>query len=160
MTCKFPVETGQGPGRQLFQKGRSGNPAGRPSGSRNRETLAAEVLLDGEGEALTRRAVELALEGDTMALKLCLERIVPRRKSRAVTFDLPRIGRAEDLGQAIDTILQEVAGGRLFLDEGAVLIGMMESRRKALETIDLEKRLRALEADTAPDGAAPDEAAP
>jgi hypothetical protein len=143
-----------------FRKGTSGNPAGRAPGSRNHATQMAEVLIEGEAEALTRRAIELALEGDALALKLCLERIVPRRKSRAVTLDLPRIDCVEDLGQAIDTVLQEVAGGRLFLDEGAALIGMMESKRKAVETIDLEKRLQALEADTAPDGAASDEAAP
>jgi hypothetical protein len=143
------------PGGRPFPKGSSGNPAGRQPGSRNRATLAAEVLLEGEAEALTRRAIELALEGDTAALKLCLERLVPQRKSRAVAFDLPRIDRIEDLGQAIGSVLQEAACGRLFLDEAAALIGMMETRRKAMETVDLEKRLRALEAGIAPDEAAP-----
>ena len=50
----------------------------RPKGARNRATLAAETLLDGEAEALTRKAVELALAGDTTALRLCLERVLPR----------------------------------------------------------------------------------
>ena len=117
--------------------------------------MAAEALLDGEAEALTRKAVELAMEGDTTALKLCLERIVPRRKSRAVTFDLPRIDRVEDLGNAIGSVLQEAANGRLFLDEAAALIGMMETRRKAIESIDFEKRLQALEADVAADDEVP-----
>ena len=143
------------PGGRPFPKGESGNPAGRPAGARNHATLMAELLLEGEGEALTRRAIELALEGDTMALKLCLERIVPRRKSRAVVFDLPPIDCAEDLGKAIGSVLQEAASGRLFLDEAAALIGMMEARRKALETIDLEMRLQALEAELAEDEAAP-----
>ena len=155
MTCKSPVKTGQGPGRQLFEKGRSGNPAGRPPGARGRATLAAEVLLEGEAKALTRRAVYLELEGDIMALKLCLERIVPRRKSRAIVIDLPRIDRAEDLGNAIGTVLEEAASGRLFLDEAAALIGMMEARCKVMETVDLEKRLQALEAEAAVDDAAP-----
>jgi hypothetical protein len=136
----------------LFQKGRSGNPAGRRPGSRNRATLAAELLLEGEAEALTRRAIELALEGDTTALKLCLERIVPQRRSRAVGFDLPPTERVEDLAGAIGSALQEVACGRLLLDEAATLVGMMESKRKARETIDLEKRLRALEVETAGHG--------
>jgi hypothetical protein len=133
----------------LFQKGRSGNPAGRQRGSRNQSTLMAEILLEGEAEALTRRAIELALEGDTTALKLCLERIVPQRKSRAVSFDLPPIERAEDLGGAIGAVLQAASCGRLLLDEAAALVGMMESKRRAMETIDLEQRLRALEADSA-----------
>ncbi|HSY84936.1 MAG TPA: DUF5681 domain-containing protein, partial [Verrucomicrobiae bacterium] len=126
----------------------SGNPAGRPRGSRNQSTLAAEVLLEGEAEALTRRAIELALEGDTTALKLCLERIVPQRKSRAVCFDLPSIERVEDLGRAIGSVLQAVSSGRLLLDEAAALVGMMESKRRVMETIDLEQRLRALESES------------
>ena len=76
---------------------------------------------------------------------------MPRRKSRAVTVDLTRIERVEDLGNAIGTVLEEAASGRLFLDEAAALIGMMETRRKAIESIDFEKRLQALEADVAAD---------
>jgi len=135
----------QDPRGQPLQKGQSGNPAGRPPGSRNRTALAAEFLLEGEARALTRKAIDLALEGDTTALRLCLERILPQRKSRAVTFEVPRIGRVEDLAGAIGSIFQEVAGGRLRLDEGAALVGMLESKRRAMETIDLEKRLQALE---------------
>jgi Family of unknown function (DUF5681) len=132
-----------------FEKGQSGNPAGRPPGARNQATMTAEVLLEGEAEALARKAVELALAGDTTALRLCLERIVPQRKSRAVAFELAPIDRVEDLAGAIGSVLQEVAGGRLCLDEGAALVGMMESKRRALETIEIEKRLAALEAEGA-----------
>src|SRR5215468_4219147 len=107
-----------------FPKGQSGNPGGRPPGARGQATLAAEVLLEGEAEALTRQAIELALEGDRTALKLCLERILPRRRSRALAFDLPCIDRIEDLGNAIGAVLQEAASGRIFLDEAAALIGM------------------------------------
>ena len=137
------------PKGHLFQKGRSGNPAGRQRGSRNQSTLMAEILLEGEAEALTRRAIELALEGDTTALKLCLERIVPQRKSRAVSFDLPPIERAEDLGGAIGAVLQAASSGRLLLDEAAALVGMMESKRRVMEAIDLEQRLQALESESA-----------
>ena len=55
-----------------FEKGRSGNPKGRPMGVRNKATEAAELVLDGEAEALTRKAVERALEGEASALRLCL----------------------------------------------------------------------------------------
>jgi hypothetical protein len=131
-----------------FPKGQSGNPAGRTPGTRNRSTIAAEVLLEGEAEALTRRAIECAMEGDVTALRLCLERVVPRRKSRPLALELPPLNGPEDLTRAIGSVLQEVAQGGLLLDEGAALVGMMESQRKAMETIDLESRLRALESRT------------
>jgi hypothetical protein len=57
-----------------FKKGRSGNPAGKPKGARHRATVAAEALLDGEAEGLTRKAIEMALAGDGTALRLCLDR--------------------------------------------------------------------------------------
>ena len=81
-----------------FAPGMSGNPAGRPKGARNRATVAAEALLEGEAEALTRKAVELALAGDVTALRLCLERVVPPRKDRAVAFDLPAVGQGRRCG--------------------------------------------------------------
>ena len=43
--------------------------AGRPKGARNKVTVAVESLLDGEGEGLTRKAIELAMKGDTTALR-------------------------------------------------------------------------------------------
>ena len=84
-----------------FVKGRSGNPRGRPVGARNKKTLAAAVLLEGESEALTRKAVELALAGDPTALRLCIERILPPCRERAVRFELPPIENAADVSVAM-----------------------------------------------------------
>jgi hypothetical protein len=67
-----------------FEKSRSGNPTGRPRGCRNRSTLAAQLLLQGEAEALTRKAVELALGGDPMALRLCIDRLIAPHRERVV----------------------------------------------------------------------------
>src|SRR5579863_7358049 len=64
----------RGPGRP-FAKGQSGNAAGKAPGTKNRATLLAEQLLDGEASALARKAVEMALRGDAAALRLCLERV-------------------------------------------------------------------------------------
>src|SRR6516165_11069046 len=80
-----------------FVKGRSGNPRGRPVGARNKKTLAAAVLLEGESEALTRKAVELALAGDPAALRLCIERILPPCRERPVKFTLLPIESSEDI---------------------------------------------------------------
>ncbi len=77
--------------RRLFQPGQSGNPAGRRRGSRNKATLAAATLLYGEALALTRRAVEAALAGDMLAMRLCIERVLPRCYERPVTFSLPSL---------------------------------------------------------------------
>ena len=74
-----------------FKTGQSGNPGGRPKGSLNKATLASQALLDGEAEALTRKVVELAKEGHPVALRLCLERLLPPRKDRPINFTLPKI---------------------------------------------------------------------
>ncbi len=69
-----------------FKPGQYGNPAGKPKGTRHRTTMAIEALLDGEAEALSRKAIEMALAGDGVALRLCLERLLPARRDRPVSF--------------------------------------------------------------------------
>src|SRR5215203_2183869 len=86
---------GQQRGRP-FNKGKSGNLSGRPLGSRHRVTIACDQLLEGEAEALTRKAIELAKAGDGPALRLCMDRIAPPRKDRHVPFALPKLEKAED----------------------------------------------------------------
>ena len=77
----LPKLPGRVRGRPL-EKGRSGNLAGRRPGSRNKAKLAATALLAGESEALTRTAVELVLAGDPTAMRLCIERLLPRCRER------------------------------------------------------------------------------
>jgi len=101
------------PNAGQFAKGQSGNPAGRPRGRRNNATLAIAALLEGEAEALTRKAVALALDGNALALKLCLDRLAAPRRERAVAFALPAIGNAADLAGAMAAIAAAVAAGEL-----------------------------------------------
>jgi hypothetical protein len=108
--------------------------------------MAAQALLDGEAEALTRKAVDLALEGDLTALRLCLERVVPPRKDAPVKVKLPTIGSAADLPSVTSAIMKAAADGRITPGEAAALAGLAEAHRKALEICDIEKRLCALEA--------------
>src|SRR5260370_5240716 len=96
-----------------FPKGRSGNPAGRPRGSSNRATRAAELLLDGEATALTRKAVELALAGDQPAFRLCLDRTAAPRRARAAGLALPPIRDAGDILGAIKLVTRAVRRGSI-----------------------------------------------
>src|SRR5215207_7603106 len=91
-----------------FRPGQSGNPAGKAKGTRHRATRAAEALLDGEVEALTRKAVDMALAGDTVAMRLCLDRIMPARKDRHIPFSLPKLETAEDAVKATAALVNAV----------------------------------------------------
>ena len=125
-------------------KFRPGNP-GRPKGARHKTTLAIEAILEGEAEALTRKAVELAKAGDTTALRLCLERLAPPRKDRPVHLALPPLERIEDTKAATAALLQAVAAGDLTPSEGETLAKLIETHRRAVELIDFETRLTRLE---------------
>jgi hypothetical protein len=114
-----------------FVKGVSGNPAGKPKGARNRSTLAAEALLDGEAEKLTRKAIDMALAGDVFALKLCMERILPPRKDRPVQFDMPSLDGAPDAQGALPALLQAVSEGRITPSEAETILGLIERRDQA-----------------------------
>ena len=129
-----------------FAPGNRANPKGRIPGSRNKATLAAQAMLDGEVENLTRKAVELALEGDTTALRLCLERILPARKEAALApLDLPKVEGAADLPQLTAAILDSVAAGRITPGEGQALAALTNAHAKTLEIAELEQRITALE---------------
>ena len=129
-----------------WRPGESGNPAGRPRGLKNKTTLAAEALLEGEAEALTRKAVELALAGDVTALRLCLDRIVPARRDRYVTFDLPPLTTAADAVTAAAAITTAVASGDLTPSEAAEIAKVVDMFTRALETHDHAERIAKLEA--------------
>jgi len=131
--------------RSGWPKGQSGNPAGKPKGARHRATLAAEVLLDGEAEALSRKAVEMALAGDTVALRLCLERICPPRKERPIAFSLPPLASAADAPPALAAITAALAAGELTPGEANDLASLVDRFVGAVAVSDLEARLARIE---------------
>ena len=128
-----------------FDAGKSGNPAGRPAGARNKATVAIEALLEGEAEAIGRKAVEMALEGDGLALRLCLERLAPVRRGRPIRFSLPALEGPDDLVKALGGLLRATAEGELSPDEAVTVASILETKRRAHETVELETRLAALE---------------
>lgn len=123
---------------------RKGNP-GRPKGARHKSTLAVLALMEGEAETITRTCIEAAKAGDMTAIRLVLERLLPPAKERPLKLTLPEVQTADGVAEAQATILKAVAAGEILPGEASTLTGIVESRRRALETHELEQRILALE---------------
>jgi hypothetical protein len=128
---------------------KAGN-SGRPKGSRNRVTMLAEQLLDGEADEIIRKIIEKAKQGDVTCLRLCLDRLVPPRRDRPIPFKLPPMNSADDASKAMAAITNAVACGELTPPEAAELSNVIVGYVKAIEAAEFEKRLCALEANRAP----------
>ena len=131
-------------GRNTAGKFTLGN-TGRPKGARNKKTLAIESLLEGQAEALTQTAISKALEGDGLALRLCMERIAPAPKDKSVSFPLPDMKDAIDASKAASSVLTAVSAGELTPIEGTRVMGLIDSYRRTLELTEIEERLQVLE---------------
>jgi Family of unknown function (DUF5681) len=127
-----------------FQPGVSGNPNGRPVGSRNKLTESEQVLLQ-SGPEITAKLAELAKEGDAVALTLAVRRIIPIARQRSIIFDLPEITTVADAAHASNVVLTAVGKGDLSPDEGSKLQDLVAKHIKIMEARDTDSRLRALE---------------
>ncbi len=138
-----PENTGLKQGGR-FRKGQSGNPTGKPKGARHKTTIAALSLLEGEAESLSRKAIDLALAGDTTALKLCLDRVVPMYKAaaRPVPIAIPVNACLVDIARAY---LDAAAQGAIPPDTASQLITAIANVARIEEVQTLKERLEALE---------------
>lgn len=130
---------------QAWKPGQSGNPKGKPAGARNKATMAVLKLMESGAKEITAAVITAAKAGDLTAARMVLDRLAPPAKERPVRLDLPDTGTAQGVSDAQHAILQAVAAGELLPGEGATLAGIVEGRRKALETQELEARIAALE---------------
>lgn len=128
-----------------FRKGDRGGP-GRPAGSRNRASLLLDRLAETDAEDVLRRVIASAKNGNLRAAEILLSRAWPVRKGRPVAFDLPTTVTTDAIGAALDAVLQATARGELTPDEAAAIGSVLEVRRRAIEQIEIEGRLAALEA--------------
>jgi len=132
------------PGRP-FQAGNK-HGKGRPAGSRNKATIALEALLDGEGEAMMRKVIELALGGSEPALRLCLDRLIPPCRERSVRLRLPSdITTAQGTSRAAGAGIKALAQGEITPGEAVQIASVLEVRRRAIETQELEIRIAEVE---------------
>ena len=131
-------------GRNTAGKFTAGN-SGRPKGSRNKATSAIESHLQGQEDALTQTAVAKALEGDSMALRLCIERLAPAPRDNTVQFSIPPMITANDASEAAGSVLRAVSDGELTPIEATRVMALIDSFRRTLELTDIENRMKALE---------------
>jgi hypothetical protein len=117
---------------------------GRRHGSKNKNSLILEALLDGDKGELVRKGIELAKAGDVSMLKFFLSRILPRE--RPIRIDLPQIEFADDAVEAFRSIVCAVSEGAITPSEGADLATLVNSSAHAIDIADLVERIDALEA--------------
>lgn len=142
---KAPTKIGRERARGRFEPGNPGGP-GRPAGSRNKATVVFDQLAEGEGAAVLQAVLASAKGGDMAAARIILDRVWPAKKSRAVSLPLPMIVTAADVLRAMGAVADAVAAGQITPDEGAAVAGILETKRRTIEAVDLEQRLAALEA--------------
>jgi hypothetical protein len=123
-----------------FRKGQSGNPAGRPPGSRNRATSMVQNLLEGAAENIAKRAAQLAEEGNVAAIRICMNRLSPVGQHNPVAFELPPIHSPQDCLRATSAIAPSAA---------LQIARVIDVHLRAISTNDLEARMTKLEKDRA-----------
>ncbi len=128
-------------GHKGFKKGKSGNPKGRPKGSRNKATILSDVLNEDEANKLMRKCFELALDGNMTAMKICMDRLEAPKKTPQISFALPPITSAEDTVNAHGMVMQAVTAGDISIEIAKVLNDLIETSLKAIETHALVKEV-------------------
>jgi Family of unknown function (DUF5681) len=130
-----------------FEKGQSGNPAGRPRGALNRATVLAQNLLSERAESIAGKVIELAVQGDKTAIRVCMERLVPVIKHQPIAVELPPIEKPADSVEAAASIAAAVAAGELTATEAAQLAKVVDVYVRALDSKGFDERLSKLEKD-------------
>ncbi|PJD92925.1 MAG: hypothetical protein CK424_04990 [Legionella sp.] len=126
-----------------FEKGQSGNPAGKKPGTLNKRTQLSNVL-NSHAEDLVKKAIEMALDGDVNALRLCMERLMPKATSQPIQFEID-MGKNDNLSVIGRKIVNAVGKGELTPDEGQKLFGMLDKQRNLIELTDLIKKVEEIE---------------
>ena len=144
MTESGPANSGEKQGGR-FERGQSGNPQGRPAGSRNKASILLDKMADDEAEAIQRLVIDAAKTGDLKAAELLLARIWPPRRGRSVRIELAPIHGAAGVSEAMAAVVDAMASGDITPDEAATITGILEIRRKVIETQELADRISRLE---------------
>lgn len=131
--------------RTGFRPGQSGNPSGKPPGTRNRALVLLDRLGEDAAADVVAKVIELARAGDTMAARAVLDRVWPARRGRPVTLDIPAVTTPEGVAEALAAVVAAMGAGTITPDEAAAVSAVIEGQRRAIETVELERRIAALE---------------
>ena len=128
----------------MFKPGKSGNPAGRPPLS---DTVCRlRKLILSHGPDVVAKLVELALEGDTGAARVLLDRIMPTLKPVQIPKPLPVDYVEGDLSGQASAVFGALFAGRLDVDTAKMLLDGLVVVARLKETDELARRIAALEA--------------
>lgn len=126
-----------------WTKGQSGNPKGKPKGTGKATVLRS--LLEPHAEDLVGKAKDLAMEGDTTALRLCLERLVPPIKIKDEPVQIEGLEGSQTLVEQGQAIINALATGQLTPSEAATLMQSVATQARIIEVEELDRRLSVLE---------------
>jgi hypothetical protein len=102
-------------------------------------------LFDGEAPSLLRKAIQLGLEGNVAALRLCLDRTYPVPMERPIDLVLPPITETAQAPAALSAILAAIGEGQITPGEGAVVAEIVETQGRLLEAAREEQARQELE---------------
>lgn len=120
-----------------FQVGKSGNPNGRPKGAISRRAQLAN-FFEPHAENLINKTIELALGGDSVALRLCIERLIPKTKHEPLGITLPSKLDEDGMAKLNDEILQAVCDGRVDLDEAERLKNFLAEKTNTFTPLKID----------------------
>jgi hypothetical protein len=125
-----------------FKQGESGNPSGRPPGIIDKRTKLRS-LLEPHADAIIEKLIERATAGDPTALRLCIERIIPRIKpDQSITFELPegRIDSGDNMMQIANEVTEAVASGQMTIDEAEKFTEFLKHQRWLIDQAESKKK--------------------
>lgn len=127
-----------------FKPGQSGNPAGRPKGTKLRATRLREDLAK-DVPGILERVKDAALDGDMTAARILLDRVMPPVRSESATVEIPALAAAETLSEKARALVDAVAEGQLAPSTASDLLSALGATAKIIELDELERRIAALE---------------
>ncbi len=131
-----------------FEKGRSGNSAGRRPGTGKHQQF--RKILEAKAPELLERAIEMALEGDQKMMAMCLDRVLPALRTVDTPGRLPDFGDAKTLEEKTTAVMKAISGGEITVNDGLSLVQTCANAARVAEVSELQKRIEQLEGQRRP----------